>query len=162
MVRFTASRKLIWPDTILSQVGLLASSKSAIKALAPELRALMIILRSVGPVISTRRSCKSSGIGEIFQLLLRSASVSDRKWGRQPASSCCCVASLSLSRRSQSAPKRRCNIPIKSSASVVRISAYSAEILPRTLIPFAVGRFFCAVAVGVMIASFTLSFISTA
>ena len=34
---------------MLSQVGLLASSKSAMKTLAPELSALMTILRSVGP-----------------------------------------------------------------------------------------------------------------
>ena len=41
---------------MLSQVGELASSKSAMKPLAPEFSALMTILRSVGPVISTRRS----------------------------------------------------------------------------------------------------------
>jgi len=42
--------------TWLAQVGLLASSKSAMKPLAPELSALITSLRSVGPVISTRRS----------------------------------------------------------------------------------------------------------
>ena len=39
-----------------AQVGEFASSKSAMKTFAPELSALMIILRSTGPVISTRRS----------------------------------------------------------------------------------------------------------
>ena len=34
---------------------------------APELSALMIILRSTGPVISTRRSCRSGGAGATFQ-----------------------------------------------------------------------------------------------
>ena len=46
---------------MFSQVGQLASSKSAMKTVAPELSALMTILRSVGPVISTRRSRMSLG-----------------------------------------------------------------------------------------------------
>ena len=33
------------------------------KTFAPELSALIIILRSTGPVISTRRSCRSAGAG---------------------------------------------------------------------------------------------------
>ena len=57
----TASRRLIWPSMLFAQVGELASSKSAMKTLAPQLSALMIILRSTGPVISTRRSCRSAG-----------------------------------------------------------------------------------------------------
>ena len=44
-------------------MGALESSKSAMYTLAPELRALMTILRSTGPVISTRRSWMSSGMG---------------------------------------------------------------------------------------------------
>ncbi len=44
-----------------SQVGEFASSKSAMKTLAPELSALITILRSTGPVISTRRSAISCG-----------------------------------------------------------------------------------------------------
>ena len=48
-----------------------ASSKSAIKIFAPELRALITIFRSVGPVISTRRSCRSFGSGQIVQFSLR-------------------------------------------------------------------------------------------
>ncbi len=43
-------------------MGELESSKSAMKTLAPELSALMIILRSTGPVISTRRSRRSAGM----------------------------------------------------------------------------------------------------
>ena len=51
-----ASIRFTWPSTWFCQVGELASSKSAMKPLAPELSALMTSLRSVGPVISTRRS----------------------------------------------------------------------------------------------------------
>jgi hypothetical protein len=40
------------------QVGEFESSKSAMNPRAPELSALMTILRSVGPVISTRLSCR--------------------------------------------------------------------------------------------------------
>ena len=63
----TASRRLTWPSTRLSQVGAFESSKSAMKTFAPELSALMIILRSTGPVISTRRSTRSAGSGATVQ-----------------------------------------------------------------------------------------------
>ncbi len=56
MVRRTASRRLICPRIVLCQVGVLESSKSDMNIFAPEFRALMTILRSTGPVISTRRS----------------------------------------------------------------------------------------------------------
>jgi hypothetical protein len=46
---------------------------------APELSALMIIFRSTGPVISTRRSCKSRGTRAIFQSDLRIFWVSGKK-----------------------------------------------------------------------------------
>jgi hypothetical protein len=45
---------------MFSQVGEFASSKSAMKTLAPELSAVINIFRSVGPVISTRRSARLS------------------------------------------------------------------------------------------------------
>ena len=67
MVRRTASTRLSWPSSRFSQVGVVESSKSAMKTLAPELRALMIILRSTGPVISTRRSWRSAGMGATVQ-----------------------------------------------------------------------------------------------
>ena len=44
----------------------MASSKSAMKQDAPEFSALTTILRSTGPVISTRRSWRSAGIGATF------------------------------------------------------------------------------------------------
>jgi len=43
------------------QEGALESSKSAMNTLAPELRAFITILRSGGPVISTRLSSRSCG-----------------------------------------------------------------------------------------------------
>ena len=51
-----ASRRLSWPPTTLSQCGVFASSWSASHTFAPEFSALIVIFRSVGPVISTRRS----------------------------------------------------------------------------------------------------------
>ena len=48
---------------MLLQEGEFESSKSAMNPRAPELSALMTILRLVGPVISTRRSCSASGTG---------------------------------------------------------------------------------------------------
>src|SRR5262249_33902973 len=43
---------------MFSQSGVFASSKSASQTFAPELSALIVIFRSVGPVISTRRSTR--------------------------------------------------------------------------------------------------------
>lgn len=63
----TASMRFNWPAINLSQRGVSASSKSAIKTFAPELRALIIILRSVGPVISTHRFSRSLGAGATRQ-----------------------------------------------------------------------------------------------
>ncbi len=71
MVRRIASRRLIWPSIRLFQVGVFESSKSAMKTFAPELSALIIILRSTGPVISTRRSRISAGSGATVQAASR-------------------------------------------------------------------------------------------
>ena len=76
-----ASRRLIWPSRMLSQVGVEESSKSAMNTLAPEFSALMTILRSTGPVISTRRSSRSCGIGATVHAPSRTAWVSGRKSG---------------------------------------------------------------------------------
>ena len=56
-----ASMRLTWPSTTLLHVGESESSKSAMKPRAPEFSALMTILRSTGPVISTRRSLQVGG-----------------------------------------------------------------------------------------------------
>ena len=73
MVPLTASRRLTCPSTLFCQVGELESSKSAMKTLAPEFSALMIILRSTGPVISTRRSSRSVRNGRDRPLALADA-----------------------------------------------------------------------------------------
>ena len=52
---------------MLAQYGEFESSKSAMNPRAPELSALMTILREVGPVISTRRSCSASGTGATWK-----------------------------------------------------------------------------------------------
>ncbi len=72
---------------MLAQVGELASSKSTMKTLAPELNALISILASVGPVISTRRLARAGGAGATCQSPLRTSAVSGRKSGRSPARS---------------------------------------------------------------------------
>jgi hypothetical protein len=63
MLPSTASLRLSCPSTTLSQVGEFESSKSAMKTFAPELSALMIVLRSTGPVISTRRGREHGVVG---------------------------------------------------------------------------------------------------
>ena len=91
MVPLTASRRLICPSITLFQSGASESSKSAIKTFTLALSALITILRSTGPVISTRRSCKSAGIPRIFQSASRMEAVSEIKSGNVPLSiSCCC------------------------------------------------------------------------
>ena len=49
MTPAAASFRFTWPSTTLRQLGARESSKSAMNTRAPELRALMIILRSTGP-----------------------------------------------------------------------------------------------------------------
>ena len=54
---------------------------------APELRALIIIFGSAGPVISTRRSSRSAGAGATRQSAARTSAVATGKSGISPASS---------------------------------------------------------------------------
>ena len=79
--------RLSWPWTTLAHVGVDASSKSASQTFAPELRALMVILRSVGPVISTRRSSRPGAGGATCQSPSRIPWVSGRKSSISPAAS---------------------------------------------------------------------------
>ena len=57
------------------------------KTRAPELRALIIIFGSAGPVISTRRSSRSAGARATRQSAARIGAVSARKSGMTPAAS---------------------------------------------------------------------------
>lgn len=67
MVPRVMSRRFTCPETTLCQCGVLASSRSASQTFAPEFIALIAILRSVGPVISIRRSSRSAGCGATVQ-----------------------------------------------------------------------------------------------
>jgi hypothetical protein len=96
--------QLIWPATTLLQGGLSASSKSAMKTFAPELSALIIILRSTGPVISTRRSARSAGAGATVHVPRLVSEVSGRKSGSAPVRSRSWVSRRRPSSRSRAGP----------------------------------------------------------
>ena len=108
---------------MLAKTGEEASSKSAMKTLAPELSALTIILRSTGPVISTRRSSRSAGIGATFQSPSRTDFVSARKSGARPASNSFCRSIRRASSSSRRALNLRCSPARNVSASTLRISS---------------------------------------
>ena len=72
---------LIWPWIWLVQSGEFESSKSVMYESAPELKALMTIFASTGPVISTRRHCSAGGTGAIFQSPARMSAVSAQEVG---------------------------------------------------------------------------------
>src|SRR3954452_17709422 len=105
---------------MFSQVGEFASSKSAMNPRAPELRALITILRSVGPVISTRRSRSLGGAGATCQSPSRIARVSGRKSSISPAA----IRARRSARRLSSSRRRSSNrlwsSARKASASSVR------------------------------------------
>src|SRR5215212_6847944 len=137
MVPSMASFMLSWLSSMLCQVGQLASSKSAIQQLAPELSAFMVILRSGGPVSSTRPSCRSSGIGEIHQSPSLTSLVSGRKSGISPALILSC-RSARLARSSTTLPLySRESFATKATASGVRISRNSSGISAVNSIPSA-------------------------
>ena len=104
-------------------MGEVASSKSAMNTLAPELSALMTILRSTGPVISVLRSSRSAGAAATFHEPSRIDFVAGRKSGSTPASS----SAWRATRRARSSWRRGSNAPNsparKAQASGVRISA---------------------------------------
>src|SRR5450631_2459854 len=122
MVRSTAWRRLICPRTMFSHVGVLESSKSAMNVDAPEFSALMTILRSTGPVISTRRSRRSAGIGA----MVHSASRIDRVSGRNaklalPVSRRACLAARAFISSRRRASYLRCRCATNPSACGVRM-----------------------------------------
>ena len=88
----------------------------------------MIILRSTGPVISTRRSCRSAGIAPTFQSPLRTAAVSARKSGRAPALKRACVARRRSSSSSMRGRKRRVRSSTKAMAGGVRMRSAPSTI----------------------------------
>src|SRR6185436_738701 len=96
---------------------------------APELKALMTIFRSpAGPVISTRRSCRSPGTGATRQSSARTERVDSRKSGSSPAA----IRSWRSARASRSSSLRpansRCSATTRSSPSGVRTPASSGAL----------------------------------
>ena len=122
-------------DPRCDQVGALESSKSAMKTLAPEFSALMTILRSTGPVISTRRSSRSPAGGAIFQSASRTAAVSVRKSGRSPASNRCCRSIRDCRKARRRGSNSRTSRWTKCSACGVSTSAYASLTGPTTRRP---------------------------
>src|SRR3954452_21727957 len=117
-----ASVRLTWPCSTLLHVGEFESSKSAMKPVEPLFRALITILRSVGPVISTQRFCRSAGAGATVQSPSRTSRVSSRKSSVPPSSRARC-RSARLSSSSRRRPsKRRCSSATNSRASSERTS----------------------------------------
>ena len=115
---------------MLAQVGVEASSKSAMKTLAPQFSALMIILRSTGPVSSTRRSRMSLGSGATTQSLSRIFLVSGRKSGFSPASSFFWRTTRKASNSSRRALNLRCSSATKATASLVSTFSKPGLIAP--------------------------------
>ena len=99
-----------------AQVGEVASSKSAMNTFAPELSALMIILRSAGPVISTRRSSRSAGIGATVQ----SPSRMSRRLGQEVGQLARIEALLPLAAQRQQAPARAVEAAVQLGEEVQR------------------------------------------
>ncbi len=127
IVRSSASVRLTWPSRQFCHVGEFESSKSAMNIFAPELRALITIFRSTGPVISTRRSCSSAGTGATRQSPSRTSRVSGRKSGSSPARSRPARACRAASSSRRRGPKRRSRSVRNSTASGVSTSFH-----PRT------------------------------
>src|SRR5215217_4159689 len=135
-VRRTASMQLSWPAMTLVHGGERASSKSAMKTLAPELSALIIIFRSTGPVISTRRSFKSAGVGATCQLRSRISRVSSRKLGSSPPRRHRWTSRRRWSSAWRRGPKCRPSSSTKSSDSGVMIWRASGSSGARICSPF--------------------------
>ena len=130
-LRRAASRTLTCPWTTFSHVGELASSKSAMKTRAPELSALIIILRSTGPVISQRRSRRSSGADATRQSPSRIARVSVRKSGSAPRSSSSCRSCRRSSSSSRRGFSSRWSRSTNATACGERISSEATTLTPQ-------------------------------
>ena len=126
-----ASRRLRCPSTMLCQVGALASSKSAMNPSAPEFSALIVILRSVGPVISTQRCCMSGGDrrhGPVALADLARVGQEVEHLPRRPAARA--GARAPRAARSRRGPNRRWSSATNSSASGVSTSSKPGSMAP--------------------------------
>ncbi len=133
MRRSMASIRVSWPWTMFSQVGEVASSKSAIHTWAPELRALTAIRRSGGPVISTRRSVRpGAGRATCQSGSVRIDLVAREKSSGVPPRSRAERRRRSVSRSKRRAAKAASSRAMKSRASGVRTSSWRSPGTPRT------------------------------
>src|SRR5215210_2536045 len=112
---------------MLPHVGEFESSKSAMNPRAPELSALMTILRLVGPVISTRRSWSASGTGATLK-----SSGAATKSSVSPASRRCCSSWRASSSSRRRASNSSCSRPTNPRASSVSASWRGASMFIRS------------------------------
>src|SRR5262245_29012950 len=96
------------------------------KTWAPELSALIIILRSTGPVISTQRFSRSGGVEATLHSPARTFAVSARKSGSAPPSNSRCRAARRSSRDRRVGSNSRCSPTRKAWASPERTSSAPA------------------------------------
>ena len=108
---------------MLLQVGESASSKSAMNTSAPELNALIIILRSTGPVISTWRFCRSLGVEATFQSPLRTLAVSGRNSNDAPEESLRYRSARFCNSSCRRDSNARCNSSTKASAGLEKTTS---------------------------------------
>ena len=123
---------------MLANMGDVASSKSAMKTVAPEFSALTIILRSTGPVISTRRSSRSLGDRRDLPVAVanRISSPGENR-ATCPASNSFWRSARRASSSNRRRLKRRCRSARNASASALRISACRPPGSARISIPAA-------------------------
>ena len=93
------------------------------KTSAPELNALIIILRSTGPVISTWRFCRSSGVEATFHSPLRTFAVSGRNSNEAPADSLRYRSARFCSSSCRRDSKARCSSSTKASAGLEKTTS---------------------------------------
>ena len=119
-----------------AQVGESESSRSAMKTRAPELRALIIIFGSAGPVISTRRSSRSAGAGATRQSAAADVGGLGQEVGHDRRRRGRAWRFLRAARSSAgAAPNWRWRSARNSSASGVRTRSSPSDGRPRTSTP---------------------------
>ena len=135
MRRAAASRRLICPCTTLSQVGVIESSQSAMNTFAPELSALMIILRSVGPGDLDAAVLQVGGDRRNMPLALADCARLRQEIGSEPASISFWRTSRRASSSSTRGPNFRASSTTKSIASRVRMDIEPSRDVPDTAQP---------------------------
>ena len=118
IVPLTASLRFNCPWTVPVQMGEWESSKSAMYTSAPLFKALIIIFRSTGPVISTRLFSKSDGICPTVQSPSRTLLVSIRKSGSLPMRALSALTCRCFSKSSNLSPNSKTRVATKLSASL--------------------------------------------